>query len=266
LRSVAIMAGVAWMLSLVVLTPLALAEAARGTTIAGATLEAGMRLPAMILLFNIPLIILFRILQTGSSASPTAAPEPGTPTQTRVGSEVLEPAWARPSHPGPSFGVWAWAHVAWLAFAFFVIVLLPLADPALTAGAGVGPGRYLEPGSLPADGRRIYLAEGCASCHTQRMRFAGDGGFGPRAGIADHAGGPALGGLRRAGADLTWTGDRFDDIELIGERLAVHAAGGVPAFPWLFERAGPLPDGHAVAAYLDSLRLRPAPPNSGEVR
>ena len=234
------------------LAPLALAESAAGASAALLRLEAQLRLPGL-LAFGLVAALLceagWRALRQPEAPGPTAWSQPGD-------APLAAPAWLA-------------ACAALLVAILFVSCLLPLADPAMSRTGARAAARQVTAGSLMADGRDIYVAEGCIVCHSQRVRDSGDAAFGLPMALEDYSGGPPLAGLRRAGPDLAWAGERFDEAgidagqatgaleaSLLAERLAAHAAGGVPAYPWLFERAGPLPAGRALVAYLNGLRSR----------
>jgi hypothetical protein len=217
------------------LAPLGLMESAMGGSAERLVLQARLRLPGFFLLAAAHVLLLLRA---------------------RSGPRTRFPRW--PSVAGAtSPAVWIAISGAMIAATMFVTVLLPLADPALSA-AGLGvAGRNIEPDSLRFDGRNLYLSEHCAACHSQRVRDGRDAAFGQPMTRGDHGSGPAPVGYLRLGPDLAWAGDRYGDAGLLGERLSVHAVGGSPAFPWLFERAGPSPSGRALVEYLDGLRSAP---------
>ena len=236
------------------LAPLALAEAAAGASDDLLRLEAQLRLPGL-LAFAVVAAVLCE-----SGWRLHRAPEAPGPT-----------AWSRPVAAPLAAPAWLNASTALLVAILFVSCLLPLADPAMSTPGTRAAARQIAPGSLSADGRDIYVAEGCIVCHSQRVRDSGDAAYGLPMALGDYVGGPPLAGLRRAGPDLAWAGERFDEAgidsgpggdslaaSLLAERLAAHAAGGTPAYPWLFERAGPLPAGRALVAYLNGLRSRAA--------
>jgi len=146
------------------------------------------------------------------------------------------------------------ATVGVLVLAFFVTLFMPLADPTALEGTTRTAGRELEPGTLAASGRSQYIADGCVTCHTQRVRaVAGDERYGPPSLRGDYGDGPALAGERRMGPDLMWVGDRYGSPAAMAAAMAVHAAGGPVALPWLLGPTGPTVDGAAVTDYL--LRL-----------
>jgi hypothetical protein len=221
------------------LWPIALAEVANGSTAELVGLTARVRLPGLILLALTVAAILAR------AAARERVPTPDEPERPARAPAADDLGWT------PAL---AWS-AAIMTAGMLVFVVIPLADPANYATGGRRAARDLEPGSLREEGRSLYIREGCVLCHSQRLRAGLDGAhLGPSTRAADYADGPALAGLRRAGPDLAWAGDRFEDPEVLAERLAVHAAGGRPGFPWLFEEAGPSPSGASVVDYLIGLR------------
>jgi hypothetical protein len=155
-----------------------------------------------------------------------------------------------------------------LAAGLIVSILIPLADPSLDRPGARAAVRMPPADSLRADGQGVYTQEACAVCHSQRVRRSEAGGLmGPETVAGDFAGAPSHAGHRRIGPDLSWTGDRYDDPELLAGRLQVHAPGGVAAMPWLFQRGGPTARGASLVEYLDGLSAQAAadgPPPSPE--
>ncbi len=211
-----------------------------GTSIGGAALlraEAWLRLPGMILLWCSAALWLAKLRR---------APAP---------ADLPEEPWARGGEPALAPTMLAGVTLALLGAGLFVVVFLPLVDPAALSPGPRASARTVEAGSLRDEGRRRYVAEGCLACHTQRVRDAADGMlFGPQTTRGDYAPGPALAGQRRAGPDLAWVGDRFDGDALAARLSEAHGPRGTPALLWLFEAGGPTPEGMAVAAYLAGLR------------
>ncbi len=148
----------------------------------------------------------------------------------------------------------------------------------------VPPGPGVKPlTDLEARGRDIYVAEGCAYCHTQQVRpLATDKIFGRPSAPGDFAyATPELLGSERNGPDLANIGARqasdvWQYIHLYDPR-AVVAPSIMPSFPWLFDvvdqappdvQAVPVPpqyapargvvvpraEGRALVAYLLSLK------------
>jgi mono/diheme cytochrome c family protein len=169
---------------------------------------------------------------------------------------------------------------------------------ALALLMGVLPGLWLShvpagPGIVPLTaeqekGRQVYVAEGCAYCHTQQVRpLLADAGFGRPSSAGDFAyQTPELLGSERTGPDLTNIGRRqsgalWHYIHLYQPRSVVPPS-IMPAFPWLFRVVDEAPPGAtlipvpplfapahgvviaskravALVAYLTSLK-QPGPP------
>ena len=156
---------------------------------------------------------------------------------------------------------------------------------ATPPGPGVTP---LTP--LQAQGRDVYVANGCGYCHTQQVRpLQQDKAFGRPSAPGDFAyQTPELLGSERTGPDLTNIGVRnpsavWQYIHLYNPRAVVPES-IMPRFPWLFQAVlevppgatpVPLPTGFtppmgkliptqqakALVAYLQSLR-QPALPSA----
>jgi cytochrome c oxidase cbb3-type subunit II len=151
------------------------------------------------------------------------------------------------------------------------------------------PGPGVQPlTTLQAQGRHVYVANGCSYCHTQQVRpLPQDAVFGRPSAPGDFAyQTPELLGSQRTGPDLTNVGARqsstvWQYIHLYNPRAVVPQS-IMPAFDWLFEvvdrappgvTAVPLPkayapmrgvvvpthDAQALIAYLLSLK-QPALP------
>lgn len=96
-------------------------------------------------------------------------------------------------------------------------------------------------------GRRVYLANGCADCHTQQVRPRRSGSdldrdWGPRRSVPrDYLDqNPPLLGFRRNGPDLLNIGDREPDanwhhLHLYNPR-AITPGSNMPSFRFLYER------------------------------
>lgn len=163
---------------------------------------------------------------------------------------------------------------------------------------GVLPGiglSFIEPGPgvvpltpLQAEGRDVYVANGCSYCHTQQVRpLNQDKVFGRPSARGDFVyQTPELLGSERTGPDLTNVGVRqpsavWQNIHLYNPRAVVPES-IMPAFDWLFEvvdkapagvTAVPLPPAYApkqgvvipthmseaLVAYLLSLKQPPIP-------
>ena len=91
--------------------------------------------------------------------------------------------------------------------------LLPSLDEANTSGTVLGDtARSYPAGSELAEGRAVYLREGCWYCHTQEVRaIVTDVGLGPVSQAGDYANeNPILLGTERIGPDLMHAGSRPD--------------------------------------------------------
>jgi cytochrome c oxidase cbb3-type subunit 2 len=117
---------------------------------------------------------------------------------------------------------------------------------------GVLPGAMLSqtppgPGVVPltpleAEGREVYVANGCSYCHTQQVRpLSQDKIFGRPSAPGDFAyQTPELLGSERTGPDLSNVGARqpstvWQYIHLYNPRAVVPES-IMPSFPWLFDR------------------------------
>jgi cytochrome c oxidase cbb3-type subunit 2 len=155
------------------------------------------------------------------------------------------------------------------------------------------PGPGVEPlSALQAEGRDVYVAEGCSYCHTQQVRpLAQDKIFGRPSAAGDFAyQTPELLGSERTGPDLTNIGVRqpsevWQYIHLYNPRAVVPQS-IMPSFSWLFDVVDALPPGEAAVplplayaprtgkvvptqkakalmAYLMSLKQAPLPAGQG---
>lgn len=173
--------------------------------------------------------------------------------------------------------------LVYLCLAILMGVLPGAALSFIKPGPGVVP---LTP--LQAEGRDVYVANGCSYCHTQQVRpLNQDKVFGRPSAAGDFAyQTPELLGSERTGPDLTNVGVRqpsavWQNIHLYNPRAVVPES-IMPAFNWLFEvvdkaPAGtqpvPLPPAYApkhgvvipthkaeaLVAYLLSLKQPPIP-------
>ncbi|MEO8123212.1 MAG: cbb3-type cytochrome c oxidase subunit II [Burkholderiales bacterium] len=156
------------------------------------------------------------------------------------------------------------------------------------------PGPGVEPLTpLQAEGREVYIANGCSYCHTQQVRpLAQDKVFGRPSAPGDFAyQTPELLGSARIGPDLTNIGARqpsevWQYIHLYNPR-AVVAESVMPSFDWLFDVVDKAPQGvtavplpkdfapvqgvvvpsrkaQALLAYLLSLKQPALPGGAGE--
>ncbi len=120
--------------------------------------------------------------------------------------------------------------------AFLMGVLPGIELSRIPAGAGVEPLTALE-----AQGREVYVANGCSYCHTQQVRpLAEDKVFGRPSAAGDFKyQTPELLGSERTGPDLTNVGVRqpssvWQYIHLYEPRAVVPES-IMPSFRWLFE-------------------------------
>ena len=156
-------------------------------------------------------------------------------------------------------------HAPTLAGAVAALVVAGIAEPV--------PGANPEPVSCHGDtdqqiaqGRRIYIREGCIHCHSQYIRPTGDDieRYGPHRPI-DRNDRPVLIGNRRQGPDLTWSGRRRDAEWLtrhLQDPRSTSPGSRMPAFAHLFESDDACSDGQALVAYL-AAKTGPTAPEPG---
>jgi hypothetical protein len=205
------LAVVATVAGLAPLWPIALAELGLGP-VGLAPIEARLRLPGALLGLAAAVAWWLGLGPNRSGAADRAA--------------LTVPAGGLAVRPGAAVGLAVVAVVP----ALFLALFLPLADPSSVAPTARSDARDLAFNPLREAGRQRYVAEGCMSCHTQRVRPGErDAALGPPTRPGDYGAGPALGGLRRMGPDLAWIGDRAPGAEGIGTALAVHGPTG--SFP-----------------------------------
>ncbi len=143
---------------------------------------------------------------------------------------------------------------------FVVVALFTFGFPALEAEHTdptvlANKVRSYESDDDIAEGRSIYLAEGCWYCHTQEVRgIVTDVGLGPVAQPGDYANEtPSAAGVIRVGPDLMFVASRGVTTEWVAAFLedprAIRSWSTMPAHDYL----GPS-DLAAVAAYVASLR------------
>jgi len=126
------------------------------------------------------------------------------------------------------------------------------------------PGPGVEPlTALQAEGRDVYIANGCSYCHTQQVRpLPQDRVFGRASAPGDFAyQTPELLGSQRTGPDLTNIGVRqpsavWQYIHLYNPRAVVPES-VMPAFDWMFEVVDQAPPGVMPVALPESY----APPH-----
>jgi cytochrome c oxidase cbb3-type subunit 2 len=134
-----------------------------------------------------------------------------------------------------------------LVYAGLALVMGVLPGIALSRtppGPGVVPLTELE-----AEGRDVYVANGCSYCHTQQVRpLAQDKQFGRPSAPGDFAyQTPELLGSERTGPDLTNIGARqpsavWQYIHLYNPRAVVPQS-IMPSFEWMFEVVDVAPEG-----------------------
>lgn len=182
--------------------------------------------------------------------------------------------------------LWLIAGGSTLVYAGLALVMGVLPGIALS---GTSPGPGVVPLTLiEAEGRDVYVANGCSYCHTQQVRpLAQDKQFGRPSAPGDFAyQTPELLGSERTGPDLTNIGVRqpsavWQYIHLYNPR-AVVLDSIMPSFEWMFEVVDVAPDGvtavalpkafappdgvvipgaeaRALLAYLQSLKQMPLP-------
>ncbi|MHB8513562.1 MAG: cbb3-type cytochrome c oxidase subunit II [Actinomycetota bacterium] len=138
--------------------------------------------------------------------------------------------------------------------AIAVIFLLAVVLPTTTKAQGaIGVPKALS--AMQQNGRRIYVREGCETCHSRMIRdSASDAMLGPSPSTAnDYLGeGPSLIGLDRIGPDLSCVGNKLTDKASIVAFLKHpdygHKNSAMPRYAYL--SASEL---NALAAYLQSL-------------
>lgn len=131
--------------------------------------------------------------------------------------------------------------------------VMPGSDSALGAEAAGSARTYTAEQVL---GRKIYIREGCFTCHTQMVRDTpADQMLGPDASAPGDYGNeaPNLIGLDRWGPDLACTGDRERDRAWHERHLrrpsSERKGSAMPAYDFLSSR-----ELRALAAYLTALR------------
>lgn len=137
--------------------------------------------------------------------------------------------------------------LVYAGLALLMGVLPGIALSRTPAGPGVAP---LTP--IEAEGRDVYVANGCSYCHTQQVRpLAQDAVFGRPSAPGDFAyQTPELLGSERTGPDLTNIGARqpsavWQYIHLYNPRAVVPDS-IMPSFAWMFDVVDKAPDGVAA--------------------
>ena len=134
-----------------------------------------------------------------------------------------------------------------LVYAVLALMMGVLPGIALS---GTAPGPGVEPlTALQAEGREVYVANGCSYCHTQQVRpLPQDKIYGRPSVPGDFAyQTPELLGSQRTGPDLTNIGVRqpsavWQYIHLYNPRAVVPES-VMPAFDWMFEVVDHAPAG-----------------------
>ena len=134
-----------------------------------------------------------------------------------------------------------------LVYAVLALMMGVLPGIALS---GTAPGPGVEPLTAPqAEGRAVYVANGCSYCHTQQVRpLPQDKIYGRPSARGDFAyQTPELLGSQRTGPDLTNIGVRqpsavWHYIHLYNPRAVVPES-VMPAFDWMFQVVDDAPPG-----------------------
>ena len=126
--------------------------------------------------------------------------------------------------------------ITFLFLSIFIAVLPAFEAERTPPLVGIEP-----PSPEVANGRALYLKEGCATCHTQFVRdLPVDAPYGRGSLAGDYAlEVPPLLGTQRTGPDLSNVGSRqpsliWNLIPLYNPR-AVVATSVMPGYPWLFK-------------------------------
>lgn len=138
------------------------------------------------------------------------------------------------------------AELIYLALALLMGVIPGYLLSQIPPGHGVRPLTALQ-----AEGRQVYVANGCSYCHTQQVRpLPEDHVFGRPSAAGDFAyQTPELLGSERTGPDLTDVAERrgsdvWQYIHLYEPRAVVpHSI--MPSFAWMFDVVDKAPDGVA---------------------
>lgn len=146
--------------------------------------------------------------------------------------------------------------VALFLVASLAVFVLPAIDSSGEASILAEQTRDFADGSLEADGRNLYVQEGCWYCHTQQVRaIVTDVGLGPVSVPGDYAFDDAdTLGVIRIGPDLTHVGDRSPTNDPAW--VATHLRDPQSVRPWSSMPAyGHLDESElaAIAAYIAAL-------------
>jgi cytochrome c oxidase cbb3-type subunit 2 len=149
--------------------------------------------------------------------------------------------------------------IAYSSIVFFLLTLVIAILPAFEAEktAPLDGITALDPDSIEAEGRRLYIKEGCATCHTQFVRnLPVDAPYGRGSLVGDYAlEDPPLLGTQRTGPDLSNIGvrqpsDIWNLIHLYNPRSVVPAS-VMPGYPWYFEEKDIASDGDVLVSVPD---------------
>jgi cytochrome c oxidase cbb3-type subunit 2 len=139
-----------------------------------------------------------------------------------------------------------------LAMAALLGAVLPATDVAFGADAAGEARKYTDEQIL---GRKIYVREGCFTCHTQMVRdAASDVPLGPMSSIGNYGNeAPSLIGLDRIGPDLMCAADRIktrdEAVRHLRNPRSVHDGSSMPSYAFLSTR-----ELQALASYLMALQ------------
>jgi cytochrome c oxidase cbb3-type subunit I/II len=144
--------------------------------------------------------------------------------------------------------------------AFLAVVVLTVFVPGLDPSVmdetiRAESARTYAAGSVVADGRAVYVREGCIACHSQSVRpVVADVGLGPVSIAGDYVNeSPALIGVERLGPDLMHVGNRIESAGQIKDHLddprSERPWSNMPSYRYLTQG-----DLDALAEYLLSLR------------
>lgn len=128
------------------------------------------------------------------------------PTRSGVSQEQLQVAWPDDERPV----VIRRGAAAVFALAVITAFVFPAIDADADPSVLADESRNLASGTPAAEGRDIYIAEGCWYCHTQQVRaIVTDVGLGPVSTAGDYAHDPVgTFGVSRIGPDLAHAGSR----------------------------------------------------------
>lgn len=122
--------------------------------------------------------------------------------------------------------------VAVFALVVFSVFVMPALDSGSEASLLADNSRNHADGSIEADGRKLYIAEGCWYCHTQQVRaVVTDLGLGAVSVPGDYVyDPPGTLGIARIGPDLTHAGSRAPTSD--ASWIAGHLADPRAERPW----------------------------------